>query len=133
VQSNRSVTLYQTPRSKIQENCSFNSLSRGSQMSTLKIFLRFIGFEVLKAAIMKNTVFRELAPCGSCTKIRFGGFLYPEEGGYMFLRNVGSYKAHRAPHCRRRPSSTSLNFVPKSFLNCLMRLLFGPFFLPLNY
>jgi hypothetical protein len=34
-----------------------------------------------------------------------GGFFYPEDGGGMFLQNVGSHKTHTAPHPRRRPSS----------------------------
>jgi hypothetical protein len=32
-------------------------------------------------------------------------FFYPEDGGDMFLRNVGSHKIYMAPHPRRRHSS----------------------------
>jgi hypothetical protein len=32
-------------------------------------------------------------------------FLYPEDGGDVFLRNVGSYKIHKAPHPRIRHDS----------------------------
>jgi hypothetical protein len=35
------------------------------------------------------------------------GFFYPEDGGDMFLRNVGSHKICTAPHPRRRHSSQS--------------------------
>jgi hypothetical protein len=31
---------------------------------------------------------------------------YPQDGGYMFHRNVGSYKTHTAPHPRRLHSSS---------------------------
>jgi hypothetical protein len=30
------------------------------------------------------------------------GFFYPEDGGDMFLRNIGSYKIHTGPRPRRR-------------------------------
>jgi hypothetical protein len=64
---------------------------------------------------MKNGVFWDVTPCGSCKKRRFGGntsqrasvasysyrsefidFCHPDEGGSKFLRNVGSYKSHAA-------------------------------------
>jgi hypothetical protein len=32
-------------------------------------------------------------------------FVYPEDGGHEFLRNVGSHKIYTAPHPRRRASS----------------------------
>jgi hypothetical protein len=32
-------------------------------------------------------------------------FFYPEDGGYTFLRNVGSHKIYMASHPRRRHSS----------------------------
>jgi hypothetical protein len=31
-------------------------------------------------------------------------FVYPEDGGDMFLRNVGSHKIYTVPHLRRRHS-----------------------------
>jgi hypothetical protein len=51
---------------------------------------------------MKNVVFWDVAQCRSIElNIRFGGkflalgFFYPEDGGDMFLRNVGSiHKIH---------------------------------------
>jgi hypothetical protein len=33
----------------------------------------FIGFKVFKAVAMKNAVFWDVAPCGSCENRRFGG------------------------------------------------------------
>jgi hypothetical protein len=68
---------------------------------------------------MKNAVFWDVAPCRSCVNRRFGGtsaatcsgwflargFFYPEDGGDIFLRNVGSHKIYTAPHPRRRYSS----------------------------
>jgi hypothetical protein len=35
----------------------------------------------------------------------FPFFFYPEDGGDMFLRNVGLYNIYTAPHPRRRHSS----------------------------
>jgi hypothetical protein len=54
-------------------------------------------FEVFTAVTMKNGVFWDVTPCGSCTKRCFGGtqrLLY--QGDAEFLRNVGSYKSHKA-------------------------------------
>jgi hypothetical protein len=34
-----------------------------------------------------------------------GEFFYPEYGGDMFLRDVGSHKIHMAPHLKRLHSS----------------------------
>jgi hypothetical protein len=39
------------------------------------------------------------------------GFLYPEDRGDTFLRNVGSHKIYTAPHPRRRHSSNILLFT----------------------
>jgi hypothetical protein len=42
----------------------------------------------------------------TCSRWFFArGFLYPEDGGDTFLRNVGSHKMYTAPHPRRRNSS----------------------------
>jgi hypothetical protein len=43
------------------------------------------------------------ATCSRCFLAH--GFFYPEDGGDMFLRNVGSHKIYTAPHLRRRHSS----------------------------
>jgi hypothetical protein len=40
-----------------------------------------------------------------CEFLSLPRFLYPEDGGDMFLRNVGFYKINAAPHFRRRHSS----------------------------
>jgi hypothetical protein len=79
---------------------------------------------------MKNAVFWNVAPCRSCVNRCFGGtyrlnfqagkrvqsaatclrsflargFFYPEDGGDIFLRNVGLHKIYAAPHPRRRQS-----------------------------
>jgi hypothetical protein len=41
------------------------------------------------------------------------GFFYLEDGGDMFLRNVGSNKIYMAPHPRRRHSSQSPSWKPQ--------------------
>jgi hypothetical protein len=85
------------------------------------------------AVTVKNAVFWDIAPCRSCVNRRFGGkyclyiqgrkiliviqsaatssrwflvrgFFYPEDGGYTFLRNVGSHSIYTAPHPKRRHS-----------------------------
>jgi hypothetical protein len=35
--------------------------------------IKFIGFKVFIAVAMKNAVFLDVAPCGSCENRRFGG------------------------------------------------------------
>jgi hypothetical protein len=94
--------------------------------------LLFGTFEVFTAVTMKNAVFWDVAPCRSCVNRRLGetyrlhmqgrkirkratnvsrwlqsacGFFYPEDGGYTFLRNVGSHKIYTAPNPRKRHSS----------------------------
>jgi hypothetical protein len=37
------------------------------------IMLQFVRFEVLTAVTMKNCVFCDVTPCGSCKNLRFGG------------------------------------------------------------
>jgi hypothetical protein len=39
------------------------------------------------------------------------GFLYPEDGGDIFLRNAGSHKKYTAPHPRNLHSSSFLLFT----------------------
>jgi hypothetical protein len=69
---------------------------------------------------MKNAVFWDVAPCGYCVNRRFGGmyrlhlqppahvgssladfFFYSEDGGDVFLQNVGLHNIYTASHCRR--------------------------------
>jgi hypothetical protein len=66
--------------------------------------------------LLKNTVFWNVTPCGSCKDRGFEAvvtanvvpsspILVTYDGGDMFLRNIGSYKTHTASHLRRRHSS----------------------------
>jgi hypothetical protein len=48
----------------------------------------YIRFEVFTAVTMKNAVFWDVTPRGSCKNGRFGAT--------KFLRNIGSYKSHAA-------------------------------------
>jgi hypothetical protein len=92
-------------------------------------YLIFIRFEVFTEVIMKNAVFLDVAPCRSCVNRRFRGtyvlhlqpstsrwflirgFLYPEDGGDTFIRNV----VFTASHPRRQHSSYYFyNFYQKS-------------------
>jgi hypothetical protein len=79
---------------------------------------------------IKNAVFWDVIPCGSCRNRRFGGTyrfhhqgernrrarnvrsnLHPQDGGDSFLRNFGSYNSYMASHPRRRhPSQALLDF-----------------------
>jgi hypothetical protein len=46
---------------------------------------------------LKNCVFWDVTPCGSCKNRRFGGTQrLLHQGGAKFPRNVGSYKSHTA-------------------------------------
>jgi hypothetical protein len=64
----------------------------------------YIGFEVLTAVVMKSTIFWDITPCsplsvnqsesGWQAELFHAGFLLglffgPEDGGDMFLRNIG--------------------------------------------
>jgi hypothetical protein len=68
---------------------------------------------------MKNGVFWDVMPCGSCKNRHFGGTCHPDEGGAKFLRNVGSYKSHMSQHPRRHHSSISDLFVFKTMQKLL--------------
>jgi hypothetical protein len=70
---------------------------------------------------MKNAVFSNVTPCGSCENQSFGGTyrlhhqgeknrrartnvirsdlesFHPDDGGDTFLRNIGSHKSHTTP------------------------------------
>jgi hypothetical protein len=72
-----------------------------------------VRFKVFTTVTMKNAVFLDVKPCGSCEDRGFGGthllvatYFLPDDGGDTFLRNVGSYKSHMASHTRREHSST---------------------------
>jgi hypothetical protein len=63
----------------------------------------YVGFEVLTAVVTKSTIFWDITPCsrliinrrfGRTYRLRLQGFFLslffgPEDGGDMFLRNVG--------------------------------------------
>jgi hypothetical protein len=71
---------------------------------------RLVRFEVSTAAIIKN-VFWDVTPYGS---VRTDDS--EEDGGDTFLRNVGSYKSHKASHPRRRYSSQKCLFVIRCWI-----------------
>jgi hypothetical protein len=64
--------------------------------------LRIVRFEVFTAMTMKNIVFWDVAPCGvqsvTCLTGNLVFFTCPEDGGDMFLRNVGSKQSHTVLH-----------------------------------
>jgi hypothetical protein len=80
--------------------------------------IKYLRYEVFTAVTMKNCVFWDVTPCGSCKNQRFGGTqsllhrggknrelvttlavtdsCHPDEGGAMFPRNVSYYNSHMA-------------------------------------
>jgi hypothetical protein len=53
-----------------------------------------------------TSIFRVEKSTATCSRWFLArGFLYLEDGGDTFLRNVGSYKIYTTPHPRRRHSS----------------------------
>jgi hypothetical protein len=66
-----------------------------------------VRFEVSTAVTMKNAVFWDVTPCGSCKNLRFGvmyrlryqgdkNYCHSDNRGDTFLRNFVSYKSHTA-------------------------------------
>jgi hypothetical protein len=55
---------------------------------TVPVTRQNVRFEVFRVVTMKNAVFWDVMPCGSCKNRPFGGA--------KFLQNVGSYKSHTA-------------------------------------
>jgi thermostable 8-oxoguanine DNA glycosylase len=56
-----------------------------------------IRFEGFTSVTMNNALFWDVAPCISCVNRRFERtYRLPENGGDMFLRNVGSHDLHAA-------------------------------------
>jgi hypothetical protein len=96
-----------------------------------------VGFEVFTAVVMKSIIFWDMTPCSpSSSNRRFGGtyrlhlatcllagfcwtyFFDPEDGGDMFLRNVGwNSTDHTASYPSRRYSSFPEWFTLKVILN----------------
>jgi hypothetical protein len=65
-----------------------------------------VGFEVLTAVVMKSTIFWDITQniClpPAFTLISCSAIFDPEDGGDMFLRNVGSYSTdYKALYPRR--------------------------------
>jgi hypothetical protein len=79
-----------------------------------------VRFEVFTAVTMKNAVFWDVTPCGSCKNRPFGGTYlhqdetnqraHPDDGGDAILRNVCSNKSHTS-YPRRRKSLNILSFT----------------------
>jgi hypothetical protein len=63
------------------------------------ILLIYHRYEFLNQINSENAVFSDVAPCIASV------FIYPEDGGDMFLRNIGLHNIYKAPHPRRRHSS----------------------------
>jgi hypothetical protein len=59
-----------------------------------------IRFEVFTAVTRKNAVFWDVA-AATCSRWYLTGFLYPEDGGDTFLRNIGLHNIYTTPHPRR--------------------------------
>jgi hypothetical protein len=51
--------------------------------------ITYVGFEVLSAVVMKSTIFWDIRPPAFTLLSGSAYFLDPDDGGYMFLRNVG--------------------------------------------
>jgi hypothetical protein len=81
------------------------------------------------AVTMKNSAFWDVTPYDICKNGRFGeayNHFHPEDGGSIFLRNVGSYKSHAASRPRRRHSSITEQVMGKRSCDC-NRFLFRKF------
>jgi hypothetical protein len=82
-------------------------------LQTLHLPLLFIDFPCGPLSlpscpyILVARCFRLVAPSSATCSLWFlaHGFFYPEDGGDIFLRNVGSHKRYTAPQTRRRHSS----------------------------
>jgi hypothetical protein len=85
-----------------------------SLVESFKSYIIFMRFELLSAVKMLMLVFWVVTPCGLVRRYhRFGGTYTsgPEDGGRMFLRNIGVYlKVHTALQ-PRRPTSTFYLFA----------------------
>jgi hypothetical protein len=87
---------------------------------------------------MKNSVFWDVTPCGSCDNRRFGrtcrfhhqgircqllpcskltDYFHTDDGGKTFLRNVCSLNSHATSHPSRRHFSNSISFVTNHYMN----------------
>jgi hypothetical protein len=58
----------------------------------------YVRFEFFTAVTMKNCVFWDVTPCGSCTKRRFGGtYHHLDEGGARFLQEPHDVTSQKTP------------------------------------
>jgi hypothetical protein len=75
------------------------------KIATYNVILNYYrGFHEYRLDIKRTTKgSQSAATCSSWFLAR--GFLYPEDGGDTYLRNVGSHTIYTAPHSRRRHSS----------------------------
>jgi hypothetical protein len=83
--SSETSVLTRATRRNIPENTTLHSHCSENLKSYMTNSVRF---DVFTAVTMKNVVFWDVTPCGSCKNRRFGGT--------WRLRNVGSYKSHTA-------------------------------------
>jgi hypothetical protein len=68
----------------------FSLASEKNSFRNIKLII--VGFEVLTAVVMKSTIFWDIKPCSPLSVNRrflLNLFLDPEDGGDVFLRNVG--------------------------------------------
>jgi hypothetical protein len=99
-----------------------------------------VGFEVFTAVVMKSIIFWDVTPCsllmlatclhaGSCSNY----FFDDEDGGDMFLRNVGCIsKDYTASHSRRWFSIRKKCTGDKMYISFFLQHLFETFFAPVN-
>jgi hypothetical protein len=101
----------------------------------------YVGSEILTAVVMKNSIFWDITPrsllkstdvseehvasilSSACYLLRAGFlrglFFDPEDGGDMFLRNVGSISMDYKASYPRRQNSSRFIYFPRKFI-CLM-------------
>jgi hypothetical protein len=60
--------------------------------------------DVLEERVVYIIRVRRISEAGTLA-VSSDGYFYPDDGGDMFLRNVGSYKSHTMSHPRRWNSS----------------------------
>jgi hypothetical protein len=93
--------------------------------------IHVVRFEVPMAVTMRNAVFWDVAPRGSCKcrrsvlqllvifNVLHSSLIlpfHPDEGIDTFFRNVRSYKSHTASHPRRRHSSCIHVILNKTYM-----------------
>jgi hypothetical protein len=68
------------------------------QQAIMKDYMRFEVFAMLRLVALVRTSF------GGTYRLMFqlADSCHPDDGGYIFLRNVGSFKSHMVYHPRRQ-------------------------------